>query len=212
MATVLICGDSTLDNGPYVEAGGRPFFDHLEEALAGAYRVDFRALDGAVIGDVTTGQLPRPEDEAAYDALVVSVGGNDALRHAELLQGREARPLMETALMLRGLQEPFRADYRRMLEAARGLAPRILAFVTYRGCFSLDPHAPAGFEEAGNTLLSLFTDVQAEEARRCGADVLDLRTLFTDPALYANPIEPNDAGGRTIATAVAGWLTTHRLP
>lgn len=206
MPRVLIVGDSTLDNGPYVGAGGRPFYDHLEEALKGAFAVEFRALDGALVRDVIDRQLPRPGAGEAYEAVVVSVGGNDALGHADLLSSDERRTLMETALLLGGIQEAFRQDYRQMLARARPLAPRLIALVVYRGCFSLDPAATPDWQAATSTLLSIFTDVMAEEARAVDADVLDLRTLFTDPGLYANPIEPNDPGGALVARTLAGWL------
>ena len=36
--------------------------------------------------------------------------------------------------------------------------------------------------------------------------VIDLRLICTEPADYANPIEPSVQGGQKIASAIAGWL------
>lgn len=204
MRRALVCGDSTLDNGAYVGPGGRALADHLGEILGETWTTDFRALDGAVTADLPAAQLPAGGE--TYDAVVVSVGGNDALANAGLLDAEDRLTLLEAGLVLSELQSRFRADYRAMLAAARPLAPRLLALVVYRGCFSLDPDTTQRRAVASNTLLSIYTDAMAEEARAAGADVIDLRTIFTGPELYANPIEPNDAGGRAIAARIADWL------
>lgn len=210
MRRLLIVGDSTLDNGAYVEPGGRDVATHLAGLFGRSVAVDFRALDGAVVRDVIERQLgtagAKSKDVGRYEACVISVGGNDALGHLPLLSDPQRRTFLETALMLAALQAPFRAAYRALLARTRTLAPRVLVLVVYRGCFAKEPGTPPQIQTATDALLSLFTDVMAEEARRAGADVVDLRTLFDDPALYANAIEPNDAGGRAIAQAIAGWL------
>jgi lysophospholipase L1-like esterase len=206
MPTVLVCGDSTLDNAPYVAPDGRALRDHLVGLLAGSWTVDFRALDGAVVADVAGAQLAARRRGGPFDALVVSVGGNDALASAGLVEAPERRTLLETGLLLGELQARFRNDYRAMLAAVRPLAPRLLVLVVYRGCFALDPGTPEERAVASNTLLSIYTDVMAEEARTVEADVLDLRTIFKGPELYANPIEPNDAGGEAVARRIADWL------
>lgn len=81
--TVLLCGDSVLDNGAYVGLLGRSLKGHLKRILDG-WTLDFRAVDGAVCADVATEQLGG--GQAACDAVVLSAGGNDALGHIDLLE------------------------------------------------------------------------------------------------------------------------------
>jgi hypothetical protein len=49
---LLVCGDSILDNGPYVGLLGRPLKSHLAKILHD-WEIDFRAVDGAVCSDVS---------------------------------------------------------------------------------------------------------------------------------------------------------------
>lgn len=199
--TVRLCGDSVLDNGAYVGPSGRALRSHLEGMLRG-WAVDFRALDGAISADVVERQL---EGAGPCDALVLSVGGNDALGHLHLLESPEARPLIAFGMVLADVQDAFRADYGRVLDAARGQAAHVLAMTVYRPRFRLDG-MPAAFDRAGGALLSLFNDVIQEEALARGLAILDLRRVCDSDAHFANAIEPGDFGGREIAAAVAGWL------
>ena len=199
--TVRVCGDSVLDNGAYVGLLGRSLRRHLERMVAG-WAVDFRALDGAVSADVATSQLAGAEP---CDALVISVGGNDALGHLHLLESGEARRLIEFGLVLADVQDAFRADYAGVLEAARGQAPHMLVMTIYRPRFHLDG-LPMELQRAGSALLSLFNDVIQEEALARGHAILDLRRVCDSDAHFANPIEPSDLGGREIAAAINRWL------
>ena len=58
--------------------------------------------------------------------------------------------------------------------------------------------AAAGFERRYRAMLD------AVSAR--GLPVIDLRLVCTEPADYANPIEPSVQGGRKIAAAIAGAI------
>jgi hypothetical protein len=52
----------------------------------------------------------------------------------------------------------------------------------------------------------MFDDVIQLEARRRSFKVLELRTLFTNHADYANPIEPSAIGGAKLAKAINSWV------
>ena len=52
----------------------------------------------------------------------------------------------------------------------------------------------------------MFNDVIIRAALVRGLDVLDLRTVCTESADYANEIEPGVQGGENIARAIAGIL------
>ncbi len=201
-ASVLVCGDSVLDNGAYVGLLGRPLKKHLRGFLADR-SIDFRALDGAVCADVSGEQLR--DGAGAFDAVVVSVGGNDALGHLHLLEDQRQARLIDFALVLAGIQDAFRADYAAVLDAAARHAPAVLALTIYRPRFHLDG-MPEALQRAGSALLSLFNDVIQEEAAARGCDLLDLRRLCDSDRHFANAIEPGDFGGREIARAIAERL------
>ncbi len=200
--SVLICGDSILDNGAYVGMFGRSLNSHLNGALDG-WTIDFRALDGAVCADVAQSQLGGRA--GAFDAVVVSVGGNDALGYLHLLEDRERRRLIEHGLMLAEIQDGLRADYRQVLDSAEKHARELLILTIYRARFHLNG-LPADLGRAANALLSLFNDVIQEEALARGHDFLDLRRICVSDEHFANAIEPSDSGGREIAVGIKRWL------
>ena len=200
--SVLVLGDSTLDNGAYVGLLGRSLKSHLKELLED-WTIDFRALDGAVCADVSQNQLRGEAGD--FDAVVVSVGGNDALGHLHLLEDTERRRLIEHGLMLADIQDTFRADYRQVLDAADGDGCPILVLTIYRARFHLDG-MPADLGRAANALLSLFNDVIQEEGLARRHDILDVRHICVSDEHFANAIEPSDSGGREIAMGIKQWI------
>ena len=81
MPTLALLRDSILDNDAYV--GGAPSTtQHVGALLGPQWEVHKLAIDGAVIGE-TRSQFSRLPDPC--DCAVLSAGGNDALRHLDLL-------------------------------------------------------------------------------------------------------------------------------
>ena len=196
MPHLVLLGDSIFDNGAYV-AGGPDVVTQLRERLPAGWRATLRARDGAVTADV-----PRQLDHLPADAshLVVSVGGNDALRHAFVLDER-ARSVAEAVGRLADAREAFAKAYQAMLAAvlARGL-PTALCTI-YDGRFP-DPQR----QRLNVTGLAVFNDVITRAAFARGLALLDLRLICAEEADYANPIEPSVQGGDKIAAAIAGLL------
>jgi hypothetical protein len=198
---VLVCGDSVFDNTPYVGEGGRDFHSHLSELVDG-WEIAFRALDGAVARQVINEQI---ETSDSFDAVVLSVGGNNALQHLPLLESPESMSFLEMAQVLADIQGRFRKDYAATLRQAGSASDRLLVATIYRPRFHLDGY-PEQVIFAIEPLLSVFNDVIQEEARRAGAELLDLREISVSDDDFANPIEPSDAGGRKIASKISDWL------
>jgi hypothetical protein len=82
MSHVVLLGDSIFDNASYV-GGGPDVVKQLRDRLPSDWRATLRAVDGNVTRDVERqlSQLPRDTSH-----LVVSVGGNDALGYASILE------------------------------------------------------------------------------------------------------------------------------
>lgn len=198
MAHVVLLGDSIFDNGRYVP--GRPDVgDQLRKALPRDCRVTLLARDGAVAGDVPS-QLEHLPDEVTH--LFVSVGGNDALQNAWLIN-ESGGSIGQAFTQLAQVQQKFRRDYQEMIRAVLSRRLRTALCTIY--------DAVPGLEREELTALSVWNDVILREAIRAGLPVLDLRMICTDPRDYSNlsPIEPSERGGAKIVAGIVRLLAGH---
>jgi GDSL-like Lipase/Acylhydrolase family len=192
---VVLLGDSVFDNKAYV-AGGPDVVAQLRAQLPAGWRASLAAVDGAVTADVAR-QLDRVPHEATH--LVVSVGGNDALRQEPVL-GEPARSVGEGLARLGVVMDRFQQDYRAMLA---GILARRLPTAL---CTIYDPRFPDPLRRRLAIIgLALFNDVIAREAFSRGLSLIDLRLVCSEDADFANPIEPSVAGGAKIAAVIVGF-------
>ena len=198
---LALLGDSTLDNAAYV-SGGSDVATHLGEILPTGAEVELLARDGSRVESVFA-QLAHVRPGATH--LVVSAGGNDALDSIDLLD-RPVASVGEALDHLAAAADCFRRSYRRMLRAAASDDRRVAACTIYDPAFEVP-----SFQSRAVAALAHFNDVIVFEAALAGLPILDLRRVCTEPAHYANPIEPSDAGGRRIAEAIARLLDAHRF-
>jgi hypothetical protein len=199
MTHVVLLGDSIFDNGAYV-GGGPDVVRQLRARLPPGWRATLCAVDGAVTGGVPA-QLARVPADATH--LVVSAGGNDALRHAALLD-EPARGVAEAVGRLAAVREGFLRDYRAMLDRvlARGLPTAV--------CTIYDARFPdPARQRLAVTALTLFNDVITREAFARGLPLIDLRLICDRDEDYANPIEPSVIGGEKIAAVIAKLAAGH---
>ena len=199
MPHVVLLGDSIFDNGAYVR-GGPDVAAQLREQLSGGWKVTLGAVDGAVLQDVPR-QLERLPADASH--LVLSVGGNDALRHSDLLEPGRALDVLSR------LADAATAFGTRYLETLSLVAARRLPLLT---CTIYEGNLGVPLQKRAIGGIATFNDRIQRAALRLGVPVLELRDLFTSPADYANPIEPSVRGGAKMASAIAAWLTGVRGP
>ncbi len=200
MGHVILLGDSVFDNGAYVGRGEPDVVRQLRDRLPAGWGATLAAVDGAVTGSVLR-QLERIPPGTTH--LVVSVGGNDALRRQDVLEVR-ARSIAEGLLALADVRDGFTRGYRAMLEAvlARGLPTAL--------CTVYDPRFPdPARQRVAVAGLALFNDAITREAFGRGLPLVDLRLVCSEDADYANPIEPSARGGAKIAGAIAELVTGH---
>lgn len=190
-------GDSILDNQAYIR-GNPDVAAQVGTLLPAGSRCTLAAIDGSVVADVP-GQLARAPEDATH--LVISAGGNDALRQEGLLH-TEARSVAEGLARLSGMAGAFRNRYGAMLDAvARRRLPTAV-------CTIYDPRFPDPARQAlALTGLALFNDAILREAFGRRLTVIDLRLICTAPEDFANPIEPSSLGGAKIAAAIASFAT-----
>jgi lysophospholipase L1-like esterase len=196
---VVLLGDSILDNKRYVGTGPA-VIDQLRAALPEGWKATLLAKDGSIAADI-----PKQAERLPADAthVVLSAGGNDALRAGSILT-MKATSGAEVFGKLAEVRGAFQAAYARAVAAALQAGKQLVICTVY------DPNYPdAQMQRMATTGLAVFNDAIGREAARRGVPVLDLRGLFTEKADYANPIEPSAAGGRKLVAAVRRIVTGH---
>jgi hypothetical protein len=194
MTHVVLLGDSIFDNGVYVRRGEPDVVKQVQVRLPQGWKATLCAVDGAVTTGVER-QMERVPPDASH--LVVSVGGNDALRNSGILR-EQARSVAEVIGRFAGVQDEFARSYRAMLDKV--LDRRLPTAL----CTIYDARFPDPQEQRlVVTALSIFNDVITREAFTRRLPLIDLRLICNDPDDYANPIEPSAKGGDKIAGVIA---------
>jgi lysophospholipase L1-like esterase len=202
---VVLLGDSIFDNGSYVP-GELAVAQQLQSHLPAGWKVTLLAVDGDAIADVPAQLDALPADA---DCLIVSVGGNDALRQSGILQ-QPVETVGEALVALARLCRSFREDYASMLAAILARDRPTLVCTVYDRI----PFTDSSMREMVASSLPIFNDIILREAIESGVSVLDLRCICTDPSDYSDvsPIEPSVVGGAKISAAIAGVVQRSDLP
>jgi len=198
---LILLGDSVFDNGVYVQPGQLDVTSHLNAKLKSkGWTIDVRAVDGDVVSNIE-GQLGfKPIPKPCW--FVLSVGGNDALGHIEILQEPVPGGTMASALMrFRAIKENFREQYTHALDLILDHQQPLIACTIYNPKFP-EPD----LQELAEIALSFFNDVITEEALRRNVPIIELRDVCSDPSAFANTIEPSEIGGDLITNAILSHL------
>lgn len=198
MSHIVLAGDSIFDNASYTR-GEPDVVSHLRTMLPEGWKATLVAIDGATTRGMAS-QLRNLPDDA--NDLVVSIGGNDALSHLDLLNtavGSTAEALELFSARL----EDFEHDYRTAVLPLQKAHQRVTLCTIYNGWF------PDAKERThARTALAMFNDVILRTAIEAKFGVIELRHICTGAADYANPIEPSGSGGRKIAEAILAMVHT----
>jgi lysophospholipase L1-like esterase len=196
--SLVLLGDSILDNEPYT----RPA-PHTAAHLSGMLRCDWTvgllARDGARMSDVGA-QLARLG--ARPSLAVLSIGGNDVTGHLGLLE-RRSTSAAELLSELLAIAEQFARGYEAVARAVAQRAERTLLCTIYEV-----PLEPPILGRLARVPLSLLDDRIIRIGARLGIDVLELRSVCTEPGDFVSQIEPSARGAEKIARAIAGTIQT----
>jgi hypothetical protein len=193
---IALLGDSIFDNATYT-AGEPDVIAHLRAGLPAGWRASLLAVDGSTTRELAAQAARVPAD---VTEVVVSIGGNDALLNSDVLDLRVSSTA-EALDIFRQRAAAFRSSYASALDAVLALGRRTTVCTIYEGNF--EPPALAAVARAA---LVFFNDVILRVAFEKRTGIIDLRTVCTQPADYANPIEPSGSGGRKIAAAILAYL------
>lgn len=199
MKHIVLLGDSIFDNAAYVK-GGPDLIRQLRAKLPAGWKATLNAVDGSMIENVST-QLARLSQEATH--LIVSVGGNNALDHANILSDR-AQSAAEVLDRLADIGDGFQQQYHGMLQGV--LSYRLPTAI----CTIYYPRFPDPMlQRIAVAALTIFNDVIIREAFMAGIPILDLRLICNEDSDYANEIEPSVMGGEKISDAILKVVAEH---
>ncbi|MFL6209818.1 MAG: GDSL-type esterase/lipase family protein [Pyrinomonadaceae bacterium] len=201
MKHIVLLGDSIFDNATYVK-GGLDVITHLRQQISSEWKATLRAVDGSLVEDVRRQTLNLPDDATH---LVVSVGGNNAILNADILQ-QPARSSAEVLNTLADVASAFEAQYHEMLHTVLSLQkPTAVCTIYY-------PRMPEPLvQKIAVAALTIFNDVIIRQALLAGVPLIDLRLVCNEDADYANEIEPSETGGGKIAKAVVRLVSEHEF-
>jgi GDSL-like Lipase/Acylhydrolase family len=188
---IALLGDSIFDNRAYTN-GAPDVVAHLRALLPPGWKASLIAVDGSTAADLEA-QLGKVPADATH--IVISVGGNDAILHSDLLD----LPVTSTAEALDVFgqrAQAFASAYCAAIDAALRLNRRTTVCTIYNGNLG----GNRGW--LASVALTVFNNVIFRTAFARGISVIDLGLVCTEPSDYANPIEPSDLGGRKIAEAI----------
>jgi hypothetical protein len=201
MPHLILLGDSILDNATYT-AGGPAVIDHLQPRLPPGWEATLLAVDGHMTQHVFS-QLDRLPADATH--LVISVGGNDALAQSGII-AESVTSVGQALQRLTQIGQHFAQAYGQMLQAVlRRQLPTLLCTIYYPN------FADAQVQAVTSAGLLFFNDGILAAAIRAGLPVLDLRFVCTQPADYANAIEPSVMGGAKIAEGILRAVSQHNF-
>jgi hypothetical protein len=193
---IALLGDSIFDNSAYTN-GLPDVVIHLRHIVPPGTMATLLAVDGSTTADVADKQIPRLPADVTHAA--VSMGGNDAILHADALD-LPVTSTREALAMFGERAEAFEASYRRTLTEITNRVPRVAVCTIYNAAL---PGDEAALARVG---LMLFNDVILRVAFDWRLPVVDLRLVVVEPADYANPLEPSSQGAEKIARAIAAAL------
>ena len=200
MTHLILLGDSIFDNASYV--GDNPdVIQQLWDKLPDNWNASLKAIDGSKINDVHA-QLELPPDASH---LILSVGGNNALSHLNILDLSVASSA-EVFERLADISQQFEAQYQSLLTKIAKLdLPTVICTIYYPN------HSQYINRKTAIAVLATFNDVIIRQAFQAGIPLIDLRLTCNEPQDYANAIEPSAVGGAKIVNAIMNAVLEHNF-
>ena len=189
---IVLLGDSIFANAAYTQ-GAPDVVTHLQRLLPAGSKATLLARDGARLSELS-GQLRRVPTDASH--LVISIGGNDVLQSADLLN-LQVRSSADALRAFASRVDAFEKAYRDGIAAAVAQGKKTVVCTVYNG--ALEPERATSARMA----LALFNDAILRTAFDLRLDAIELRSICIEATDYVLAIEPSAQGGRKIAEAIA---------
>ncbi|PYO95251.1 MAG: hypothetical protein DMD62_02765 [Gemmatimonadetes bacterium] len=193
MSYLALLGDGILANRAHT--GREPDSATLLGELLPGWTVSLLAAEGVTMDAVAT-QVQRLRTDV--DLAVLSVGGNDAMEHVDILE-QPTQSSAHTLDALTNIVDDFGFKYDQAAKAACGRTTRLVVCTIYE-----PPLVGTNTASRARVLLTLLNDRILRVACQWGLDVLDLRAICTSRGDFTVQIQPSAAGAAKIARAIAG--------
>ena len=202
MRHLVLLGDSIFDNATYVP-GEPDVIEQVFQQLPDGDRATLLAVDGDIIESIPRQLETLPEDATH---LFISVGGNNALHYASLLD-RDMRGFPSMLQAIATMKTEFGEQYTKMLRTVLTYRKPTTLCTIYDQC----PLGEPMMSLMMFTILSMLNDCITRQAAQHGLPLIDLRLIFTDINDYAaiSPIEPSSIGGQKLADRIIHVLRHH---
>ena len=203
--TILLFGDSIIDNKYYVGENENSVLEHLQNISNDEF-IQI-ALDGDTTRDVLDKQLQVSTIKDA-SKIILSVGGNDLLQNLSFLYKSNFENVNEGLICLQNqIFQPLTERYEAIVKVLSSYRANLLLCTVYEGDLGRTDEF-RGVLDSSKIMASSFNDIVYKTAKKFNADVLELRQIFTESDDYANPIEPSHIGGEKLAYAITEWART----
>jgi len=196
---LALIGDSILDNDIYVSEG-KSIYDFLKLYLPQEFKLTKLAIDGAT-SDTVKAQLENIPESITH--IVISIGGNDALKLIPLLD-EKTEDLNSALSKITPSVEHFRKNFSFILKQLSNLNSDNNLNLYVLNIYNSIPK----LEIEKKLIISIFNDVISEEATRLSIPIIDLRSLLIENSDFStlSPLEPSEIGGNKIAKKIMSKL------
>lgn len=179
--TVILMGDSVLNNANYVSAGNS-VYDILKKKLSKVINV---AKDGATISDLYTQLDKIPVELNNTDTYIfISAGGNDILNQRRELTSNDIRRLFDTYMdFLKALRAKLGSTKINIINLYLPSNPR---FQSYKA--SIDQWNQL-IKQNSNKIGEMY-------------NIVDFHSLLTSPDDFVYDIEPSESASNKIANLI----------
>ena len=209
---IVLCGDSIIDNGSYVNQGELDVAGQVQEELPDS-KVTLLAVDGKVTED----QMNNLPKDATH--IFISIGGNDGYNRMDVFD-ESANTIGDAMGPLYEMRNEFEIDYNKMLKNVLSYGvPTTLCSIYYPRFEKSDNDVIRNYLGGKNNQvpikkmamvgLSVYNDIITKEAFQAGLPLIDLRVLCNDDKDFANHIEPSALGGKKIARVIKEVVSVH---
>lgn len=201
---IVLLGDSTLDNGRYLDVAhgelsvGRQLWKRCADR---GWDCTTLARDGSVLEDVLLKQLPLIPKSATH--IVLSASGNDLLHLLNgMVMARFTVRSMYEAMCLGLAQTAER--YRKVLEALKGLGRHVACCTVYRPNFN---HVL--FKSLAMVALGMHNARLRQICVELETSVIDLASIFDQGSDFASPLELGARGGAKVVENITAFVAEH---
>lgn len=201
---VVLLGDSTLDNGRYLNRS----LGDLSVGMQLEHRCDERnwemtmlAQDGSLLEDVMLRQLPMIPRHATH--VVLSCSGNDLLA----LLNRMVVANFTIGSVYGAIGEGLKLvaeQYRELIAHLKSLKCHVACCTVYRPNFN-----QVFFKSLATFSLGIHNSRLMNIAEDLGCSVLDLANILEGKEDFANPLELSTRGGAKVVENITNFVNEH---